>query len=172
MLDEKTLFNMVKKYAATSEGRKQIKKKTNIDYNPQKDRSKIINMRSYANLMKSILLKHINLHIKSVSADDIVIESPIIDESGVYTMHLSFRSGSVARQSLQPDMYPEGIENIVLHFTHGWAAKNYLRGDWHGQQVWSRQIRPGSSFMQRAVDEFNSKVKGIATAELSLEYSN
>ena len=170
MLDEKHLLNLAKKFAGTPQGKKLIKKKTGIDYDPKNDKSKHIETQKYADMMRQILHKHISQHIKSVSLDDIITEPATPDEQGNLQIFLSFRLGSMFRPSLTPDAYPEGVPNIVLHFTRGWRAKKPTRGEWHGQQVWSRQVRPGSSFMKNAIDEFNTKSKGIAVAELLADY--
>jgi hypothetical protein len=171
MLDETWLFEQVKKYAASPEGRKRIKEQTGIDYDPKKDKSiSQTNMLSFAEKMRTILWRHINREIKSVSIDDIIIEPSSTNEKGEVTISLSFRPGSLFRPSLQPGKYPEGVQNILLHFTHGWSAKKSIRGEWHGDEVWSRKLRTGSSFMQEAVEEFNSQAKGMTIAELSGEY--
>lgn len=171
MLDEKYLFSLVKKYAASPEGKKQIKEKTGIDYDPAKDGSDSQTaMLAYAEKMRTILWRHINETVKSVAKDDIIIEAPVKDDKGIVSISLSFRPGSMFRPSLDPEEYPEGIQNIVLHFTHGWSARRPIRGEWHGEEVWSRVSRRRSSFLQDAVSEFNSKSKGIATAELSGDY--
>lgn len=171
MLDESYLLEKVKEYAASPEGRKRIKEQTGIDYDPSKDKSNWLNdMLVYAEQMRMILWRHINKSVKSVTKDDIIIETPVKDEKGVISISLSFRPGSMFRPSLDPEEYPEGIQNIVLHFTHGWSARRPIRGEWHGTEVWSRVTRRGSSFMQDAVNEFNAKGNGIATAELSADY--
>jgi len=171
MLEESWLLEQIKKYAASPEGRKQIKEKTGIDYDPKSDKSiSQSNMQKYAEKMRTILWRRINKEVKSVSKDDILIEPPTTNDKGEVIITLSFRPGSMFRPSLQPDEYPEGVQNILLHFTHGWSARRRIRGEWRGEKVWSRKFHCGSSFMQQAVDEFNSSVKGVATAELSDEY--
>ncbi len=171
MLKESYLLELVKQYAATPEGRKQIKEKFGIDYDPKKDkRLSRADMLGVAEKMRVCLWQHIKRHIKSVALSDIIVEEPLSDENGGTTISLSFRPGAMFRPSLQPEKYPEGVENIVLHFTHGWSAKGYISGEWHGDQVWSRRTRSGTPFMQEAVSEFNSKMKGIAVAELSGDY--
>ena len=171
MLQESYLMELVKQYAATPQGKKQIKNVYGIDYDPNKDRGiSQADILAYAERMRMILWQHINKHIKSVSLDDILVETPIEDSTGITLVSLSFRPGSMFRASLAPRKYPDGVPNIVLHFTRGWSARGGLRGEWHGEKVWSRRSRSGSSFMQDAVAEFNAVAKGVATAEISSAY--
>lgn len=72
------------------------------------------------------------------------------------------------RNSLYPEKYPEGVDNIIALFNNGYKADNYVYGVWQnhsataggrsdkeGAYIRSRLSRGGLSFMQRAVEDFN-----------------
>ena len=106
--------------------------------------------------------------------DDIVISDFIFNEEGKLTIKISFKEGSLQRESLRPDLYPDGLENIVLLFAHGYDA-NGIRGQWKNSKSYPAHInslrhRDPNGFLQDAVDEFNSKGGNIAKAVLEAKY--
>lgn len=107
-----------------------------------------------ADEMKTVLLAHLPDSLKSLTMSD--FEEPefkITDEEAV--MIIRFLSESVHRPSLDPEKYPNGIADIVVHLDHGWDAKHVTGGLWHGEYYLSRQHAERQDFLQDAVDEFN-----------------
>lgn len=107
-----------------------------------------------ADEMKMVLLAHLSDSLKSLTMSD--FEEPefkIVDEEAVMTIR--FRPDSVSRPSLDPEKYPNGIADIVVHLDHGWDAKRVTGGLWHGEYHLSRQHSERQDFLQDAVDEFN-----------------
>ena len=107
-----------------------------------------------ADEMKTVLLAHLPDSLKTLTMSD--FEEPefkIIDEEAV--MIIRFLSESVHRPSLDPEKYPNGIADIVVHLDHGWDAKHVTGGLWHGEYYLSRQHAGRRDFLQDAVDEFN-----------------
>lgn len=107
-----------------------------------------------ADEMKTVLLAHLPDSLKSLTMSD--FEEPefkIVDEEAVMTIR--FRPDSVSRPSLDPEKYPNGIADIVVHLDHGWDAKHVTGGLWHGEYYLSRQYAERQDFLQDAVDEFN-----------------
>lgn len=63
-------------------------------------------------------------------------------------------SGGVHRESLYPEGYPGGINNIVALLNKGYSAGKKVYGVWHGQQIASLQHRDGLGFISSAVSNF------------------
>lgn len=188
---EEYILKRVERYANSAEGKAQIKKIYGIDVkrhhlyvgDPSKahvDQGEFI---KYGEQMKQILYAHISPLIKSITLDDIVVGSPKRSKDGQWSIELSFREGSLVRDSLSLDDsdgsgHPRErtLNNIVLLFAKGYHASRYVYGWWitkygnHGS-VRSRKDRPGDDFLIDAVNEFNTSVKeDIARAELVGEY--
>lgn len=124
-----------------------------------------------AERMKGILLDHFaDVNISGIHPEDIVIGSPRIDKDGNITVEINLNESAVQRDSLYPAEYPDGIENIVVHLTHGWDANGVVCGYWAkaGHSVQSRQHFEGNPFMQKAVEDFNAL--GYGKAELNKKY--
>ncbi len=169
MITEAYINKLIEEYAKSPAGKAEIKRKTGITYT-DKDPSAMLT--AYGEQMKNILYKHVSALIKSVTPEDIIVEKPYLDRDGLWRLEVSFREGSLRRDSLDLDDYPEGLDNIVLLFAKGYNARNYVYGWWmtsygnHGD-VRSRKSREGSDFLIQAVNEFNNGAgKGIARAEL------
>jgi len=162
-------MKLVREYAKSPEGKQAIKEKYGVDYDEKFTKAR---MRSCGNKMKKILYKHIHAEIKSVSLDDIIVNEPSQGEDGLFEIKLSFREGSLHRDSLYPDAYPEGLSNIVLLFTKGYNASRSVHGDWTyngktvASDIWGKRRRVKSTFLDDAVAEFNSTANGVATASL------
>ena len=171
MLCEKSIMKMVRAYAASPCGKKAIKDKCGIDYDPNMDTGKsLAKMRKVAESAKQILHRHVSSVIGSIRIDDIVMGEPVASKDGTTQITLSFREDALFRQSLQPQMFPHGVEDIVLHFTQGWNAKGSVFGSWHGSDTWSQRAKLPNIFLYNAVLEINKAIKGIAIAELKEEY--
>ncbi|MFA5625536.1 MAG: hypothetical protein WC966_10865 [Bradymonadales bacterium] len=120
--------------------------------------------------MRQILFEKVKPVISSVSLDDILVGEPVEDKDGGYSLSISLQN--VQRESLQPEKYPDGVEDIVLHFSRGWSARGVVRGTWRGVDgVWSRRSRDANPFVHDAIREFNEKAKGVAVASATAEYT-
>lgn len=123
-----------------------------------------------AKKQRDILLHYlVQVGLGSIAPEDIIIGEPSVDKNGGLSVGLWFDPESIFRPSLVPEEY-KGIENIVLHFTHGWDARGSVYGYWEsaGRDTWSRSYFAGDDFMQQAVDDFNAL--GLGVAELSNKY--
>lgn len=91
-------------------------------------------------------------HIESFYAAPIVI-----NEDGSATIDISM-ADNPHRDSLQPETYKRGADNIVALFNKGYNAKGSIYGLWEsrGEEVWSRKSREGLNFLQAAMNEFNA----------------
>lgn len=179
MITEKYINKLIEQYAKSPAGKAEIKKKTGLEY---VDKDPTAMLTTYGEQMKSILYKHVNALIKSITPDDIVVQKPYMDSDGLWRLEVSFREGSLHRDSLDDNDYPEGLSNIVLLFAKGYHARDYVYGLWnttgshtshwvYWKDVRSRKDRDGSDFLIQAVNEFNNGAgKGIARAELLGDY--
>lgn len=63
-----------------------------------------------------------------------------------------------SRPSVQPENY-DGAYNIVALFNAGYTAKGSVYGSWKtaGRDIWTKKHRDGLFFLQKAIEEFNSK---------------
>lgn len=178
MITEKYIMGLVRRYADTPQGRAEIKRKYGVEYREDISDKELI---SYGEKMKQILFEHINREIRSVTLDDIIVEDPQVDKQGRVTLKISFKEGSLHRDSLYLEGYPEGLENIILLFARGYHAKDYVYGLWNlPNRTWrggndfvgvrSRKDRAPSNFLYNAISEFNSISNGIAVARLEEKY--
>jgi len=171
MLSEKSIMKIVRAYAASPRGKKAIKDKCGIDYDPNTDMGRsLAKMRKIAESARQILHRHISSVIGSIDLNEIVIGEPKTNKDGEVHITLSFREDALFRQSLQPQKFPHGIEDIVLHFARGWNAKGAVFGSWHGTDTWSRRAKNPERFLTEAILEINERVKGVAVAKLKGEY--
>lgn len=174
MITEDYFMQLVRNYAKSPAGRKAIKEKYGVTYAPEFSPH---DAKYYGEMMKKILYQRIHPLISSIEMDDIIVGSPTLDSTGkYYTIHVGFAEGSLHRESLYPEGYPHGLDNIILLFAHGYNAKDAVHGSWqyHGKTIredtWSKTSREPNSFLDDAVAEFDKKAKGIAIAILEDEY--
>jgi hypothetical protein len=126
-----------------------------------------------AERMKTILTgKLAEAHLEELAASGIIIGEPVVDKDGNISVDISFDEDMLHRDSLWPENpeYSKGIENIVVHLTHGWDADGRVYGYWAraGGVIRSASHMDGNSFMQQAVEDFNAL--GLGTAELNEKY--
>lgn len=189
MVSEEYIMKLVERYAQSPAGKAQIKKELGIEYtgNNAKPGAFVTNakpseMARYGEEMKRILYAHVNPLIKSITLDDIIVGTPTKGANGEWSIQISFREGSLHRDSLDDNDYPEGLSNIVLLFAKGYHARDYVYGLWnttgsknshwiYWKNIRSRKDRSGNDFLIQAVNEFNSLFgKNIAKAELLGDY--
>jgi hypothetical protein len=177
MISEAHIMKILKQYTETPEGKAFLKKKHGVELAESSEMKQKI--KSYGIEMKKILLKYTREVIKSISEKDIIVGMPSQNKSGEMTIKISFRDGALRRESLDPTRYPEGLENIVLLFTRGYSAGNYVYGHWEGhdanvsyRKTRSKKQRNPNNFLKRAVVEFNLVMRGKASAKLEGEYKS
>ena len=166
MISEAEIMKKLRKWAATPYGKEEIKRVYGIDYKPRKDPDNIRDL--WANKMKRILYLRIKDVIRSIKITDIKMGEFIRGDDGRYSVVISL--DNVHRKSLDSENY-DGVEDIVLQFARGWKARGAIHGEWRGKKVWSRRTRNSNPFMRDAVQEFNEKAKGAATAKLIGDYA-
>ncbi len=121
--------------------------------------------------MRDILYAHLPVGLKaSISTGDIIVSAPKVQADGSMLVELSFRPEALERESLDPEKYPEGVDNIIRLFSHGYTAHGDVWGMWHGHEQWNLRHRAADPFMQDAVDEFNALHGGAGVAELRGDY--
>lgn len=101
-----------------------------------------------------------------------MVNSGITQGDETFTLTFDF-VGNMARPSLRPDMYG-GINNIVALLNNGYAASGPVFGQWHGTDIKSKVVRPGTHFVQNAVSAFIGQYGGkysILSATVSGEYT-
>jgi len=104
MITEEYINKLIEQYAKSPAGKAAIKKQTGITYT-DKDPSAML--MAYGEQMKKILYQHINPLIKSIIPDDIIVEKPYQGNDGLWRLEVSFREGSLQRDSLDLETYPE-----------------------------------------------------------------
>lgn len=184
MLNEKDVLNLIQKYANTPEGKAKIKEAMGgkafkaryaEDVSPKKTKKQMMQI---GEDMKQILFDHINggssKIIKSFKIDDIIVGHPVLMQDGRYKIEISFNEDALRRKSLDPQSYPNGIDNIVKLFVTGHKLPGAVKGVWEGhgeEEIWSRRNREPNDFMERAVQAFNDKYsEDVVCAELYDEY--
>lgn len=120
------------------------------------------------NSMADSLIEHIQKHIPyqlEALGKTLKKSQPVKQPNGSYQITISFDHGSLFRESLRPDLYPEGVSNIVALFNNGYTAEKQIYGKWDRKgsdgfsgkgvlYVPSRQVREELQFMQSAVEWF------------------
>lgn len=166
MVSEKYIMRIVKDYAKSPAGKAAIKETYGVEYSETLPRMKI---KASSLEMKRILYSYIKAVIRSVSEDDIIIGEPFVNEVGRVCVKVSLREERMRRASLYDDKY-DGIDNIILLFSHGYSARDHVYGWWGGNYVRSRRTREPNSFLDDAVSEFNNKYTDFAFAVLDDKY--
>ena len=171
MISEREIMKIVKEYAKSPEGKAEIKKVYGVDYDENFTKTTI---NKWTSKMRKILFEHVHSLIDSFNINDIIIGEPEIRSDGKAAVSISFNEAALARKSLDPESYPEGISNIVLLFAHGYHTSNPLFGVWERPsgsiEIWAKRNREPNDFLYDAVNEFNSSAQGIAFAKLENEY--
>lgn len=192
-LSQQELESIIERISKTSAGKDAIQKamggKRNAKFVPRFEvpsRDTAVDrvlMISKAEEMKEILFRHITADtqtdgrrgLANFPKNAIIVEPPVAVGGGSvdYIINISFDAEALRRQSLNPFTYPDGINDIISLFVHGYDARGAVVGTWHGEEnVWSLQHRDPNDFMTRAVAEFNENNKqgGFVTAALREKY--
>ena len=177
MFSDKEILSFIDAYSKTPKGKQEIAKQHKGKFVAEfarDDGASIRDMKKIGDDMKFILYKRISKLIKSFKMEDIIVGSPT-REDGVYSISIGFNEDALKRESLAPDMYPEGVSNIVKLFVNGYSARGAVFGVWKGhgdEEIWSLRRRDPNNFMDMAVDEFNQKYVNIAKSHVTDEYKN
>ncbi len=99
----------------------------------------------------------------AIDINDIHIGKPTVLANGDIEVDLTFDRDAVHRDSLYPEKYPEGVDNIVRLFSVGYSTDQRVFGRWKGENIPSALRLGGSAFMQQAVAEFNDKYTSNGT---------
>lgn len=86
------------------------------------------------------------------------IDSPlVIHPDGSASIEINMLDDA-RRPSVQPESY-DGAYNIVALFNKGYTAGGSIYGRWESAErdIWTKQHREGLFFLQKAINEFNSK---------------
>lgn len=120
--------------------------------------------------MREILHQHlVAAGLGSISLQDIYVSEPKPYKDG-YEVAVWFEPDAVKRASLDPYRFPEGVDNIVRLFSHGWDTRDgRVSGIWHGEYTYNKTISEPKPFMQEAVNAFNQS--HVENAELNEEYT-
>lgn len=177
MISQRYIMELLRKFAKSPAGQEAIKEASGADY---KASGRDEEMRRYGLQMKKILYEYIKPVIHSFRSEDIIVDFPEA-ENGQYTVRVSFNAAALRRDSLYPEKYKDGLENIVLLFAHGYRASNYAYGPWSAMDssgaqkplgwIRSRISRPQNPFLHMAVAEFNRMAGGKALAYLEEKYN-
>ena len=170
MLSEEYILTLIEKYSQTAAGKAEIakRKKGKFDARVATEGAKkqsIKQMSQIGNDMRDILFRKISKVIKSFKIEDIIVGAPE-PQGDKYSI-------SLRRESLDPNRYPDGVSNIVKLFINGYDARGAVYGVWKGhgdEEIWSLRHRDPNDFMEKAVEEFNSKYTDVARAETTSEY--
>lgn len=110
--------------------------------------------------LKVITYNHIHSVIASFEEASIIATPPQVDMvDGVPSISASIELSTAAlhRDSMRPDLYPMGVDNIVILLARGYHARHAVRGVWHDAECLSRPNRPANDFIGRAVEDFKTK---------------
>lgn len=177
MLSEEYILTLIEKYSQTAAGKAEIakRKKGKFDARVATEGAKkqsLKQMSQIGNDMRDILFRKISKIIKSFKIEDIIVGAPE-PQGDKYSISISFNEDALRRESLDPDRYPDGVSNIVKLFINGYDARGAVYGVWKGhgdEEIWSLRHRDPNDFMEKAVEEFNSKYTDVARAETTNEY--
>ena len=94
------------------------------------------------------------------------------DDNGQMRASVTFKEESLHRDSLDPVMYPLGVDNIVMLFTKGWdTGGKQVWGEWHGYpHTKSKTQSDPNPFLQQAVEAFNNCYWGSDGVLAILDY--
>lgn len=126
--------------------------------------------KEFAYKMQDLILQYMPESLR----DGVEFYPPAVwtDEDGQMRAAVTFKEESLHRESLDPTMYPFGVDNIVMLFTKGWdTGGKQVWGEWHGYpHTKSKTHSNPNPFMQQAVDEFNRMYRDTENVYAFLDY--
>lgn len=187
ILSKDEIESAVADYYNTKTGRAEIKKRigkkefvarytSDTKYSPN-----IHYMETLRDDMAKMLIEHMHEETAShtraglsgITLSDIAVgKLNKLSPSGDYQCTISFDT-NLHRDSLVPDAYPNGIDNIVKLFIRGYSASGSVVGTWHGiDGVHSLRKREPKNFVKNAAIEFNKKYEPLAIADVLNNYES
>lgn len=114
-------------------------------------------MEEASKLLLDTIIQYLPLSLSYIGEQLAGCISSIHSENGQYQIDIIFPSDAIRRDSLYSDEY-NGVDNIIALFNNGYKASNPVYGYWNTakKRVRSTVSRPSLSFMQEAINEFNS----------------
>lgn len=189
-LSNSEIEKAIEEFSLTKEGKQEIESRLGKgkrfvarfeakDFAAEATKEERARMKTMAQDMARILYKHITQDTHSQYGDGlarfpssaIIIGNLVkVGNSGDYKVDISFDGSALRRESLEPDLYPDGLNDIVQLFVKGYSASGSVWGEWHGDKHWGLRHRSPNDFMNKAVEEFNNKYTGAAFAALEPPY--
>lgn len=130
----------------------------------------VYDAKEFAYKMQDLILQYMPASLR----DGVEFYPPAVwtDEDGQMRAAVTFKEESLHRESLDPTMYPLGVDNIVMLFTKGWdTGGKQVWGEWHGYPYTkSKTHSDPNPFMQQAVDEFNRMYRDTENVYAFLDY--
>lgn len=167
----------LKKWANSSAGKKRIaeekakKLKSGQKFGHGSNSISVEQAKKMGEEMRDILYANLPVGLKaSIRTSDIIVSAPKVQADGSILVELNFRPEALERESLDPEKYPKGVDNIIRLISHGYTAHGDVVGMWHEHEQWNLRHRNADPFMQNAVDEFNALHGGSGVAELRGDY--
>ena len=159
-----SIISKAKSYMGTSQAQKQVEKYIDsavigsvtfgfsngyITKTPQDAANKFI----------EVLQNEIMRNPKLVNISELLLNlsysTPIKTGKNTYSIEVSFVN-NLAKESLYPQEYGDGIQNIAALFNNGYSAKSPVYGYWHGNRIKSLETRNATNFIGNAIDSFMS----------------
>ena len=175
-----SLEQVLQKWASSAEGQKKLKSQARAAMSSGKSFGKTMSGEpvsretalKYAEDMMAEIIRHLPHSLanspKPITRDS--FQDPVVNmRDAGFDIQISFRPDAVERESLVPEKYPDGVQNIVVHLSNGWSARGAVQGEWWGVETWSRMEYAGDDFMREAVMSFNA-THPYAEARLGDEY--
>lgn len=109
--------------------------------------------------------------------DTFSVSEPEMVAPGKFEIGVSFADeAALRRDSLAPDLYPRGLDNVARIMNNGYHAKGHTYGVWEGHTshpIRSRKDFAGYRFMQQTANDFKRRYasQGVIDVTVSDEYS-
>lgn len=98
---------------------------------------------------------------RPITENDLLLSPVEVTQNGDFEITMQWSDRAVRRDSLYLEGYPNGIDDIVALFSHGYSARKYAYGYWVGHNnpwgIRSRKVRQADPFLVQAIDKFNQK---------------
>lgn len=171
----------LKKWASSPAGKKRIaevkaqKLKAGQKFGQGSSGVSVEQAKMYAEELRQAIYDNIPVSLKAgserpIELSDIIISKPMVLPNGSISIDLSFAPDAIHRDSLDPERYENGVDNIVSLFSRGYTAHGDVWGMWHGHEQWNLLQRRADPFMKRAVAEFLVNRGDVAQVTLPEDY--
>ena len=151
-----SIHNKIEKWKKTQQGKNKIQaaqRKHISSYEGESDR--------IVHILLDIIQDHLPDSIKSnIQLELSDISNPkYIDATNKFKIDITFPQEMLHRDSLYPQQYPQGVDNIIALLNNGINAKAHVYGWWNTAHanVVSVKDRDALHFIQDAIIEFNNQ---------------